>query len=192
MRLVTKKFSNMLVFSRAKMRLVVSQPKIKKQRWDWLFKKINLVWKNMNLPRRFLFKHICTSHMTSLFLMSHFSTFQILSPLTRSSSSPHLLYFLPFSRSIFSSFSSLFPFLFFFYRAYSNFLLHLLLCLFLLNEWSLHVTNFVVLWFSSHSLSLSLKIHENEEKVQDIQQCLIPVCNTIFGRNGKISPKTPV
>ena len=32
MRLVTKKFSNMLVFSRAKMRLVVSQPKIKKQR----------------------------------------------------------------------------------------------------------------------------------------------------------------
>ena len=42
---------------------------------------------------------------------------------------------------------------FFFYRAYSNFLLHLLLCLFLLNEWSLHVTNFVVLWFSSHSLS---------------------------------------
>ena len=81
---------------------------------------------------------------------------------------------------------------FFFYRAYSNFLLHLLLCLFLLNEWSLHITNFVVLWFSSHSLSLSLKIHENEEKVQDIQQCLIPVCNTIFGRNGKISPKTPV
>ena len=79
---------------------------------------------------------------------------------------------------------------FFFYRAYSNFLLHLLLCLFLLNEWSLHVTNFVVLWFSSHSLSLSLKIHENEEKVQDIQQCLIPVCNTIFGRNGKISPRT--
>ena len=46
-----------------------------------------------------------------------------------------------------------FPFFFFFYRAYSNFLLHLLLCLFLLNEWSLHVTNFVVLWFSSHSLS---------------------------------------
>ena len=82
-----------------------------------------------------------------------------------------------------------FPF-FFFYRAYSNFLLHLLLCLFLLNEWSLHVTNFVVLWFSSHSLSLSLKIHENKEKVQDIQQCLIPVCNTIFGRNGKISPRT--
>ena len=136
MRLVTKIFSNMLVFSRAKMRLVVSQPKKRKKIWDWLFKKINLVWKNMNLPRRFLFKHICTSHMTSLFLMSHFSTFQILSPLTRSSSSPHLLYFLPFSRSIFSSFSSLFPLFFFFYHAYSDFLLHLLLCLFFLNEWS--------------------------------------------------------
>ena len=106
----------------------------------------------MNLPRRFLFKHICTSHMTSLFLMSHFSTFQILSPLTRSSSSPHLLYF--HSHGLSSHHSVLcFPFFFFFYRAYSNFLLHLLLCLFLLNEWSLHVTNFVVLWFSSHSLS---------------------------------------
>ena len=85
-----------------------------------------------------------------------------------------------------------FPFFFFFYHAYSNFLLHLLLCLFFLNEWSpcsrYQFCSALILF----PLSLSLKIHENEEKVQDIQQCLIPVCNTIFGRNGKISPKTPV
>ena len=83
-------------------------------------------------------------------------------------------------------------FFFFFYHAYSNFLLHLLLCLFFLNEWSpcsrYQFCSALILF----PLSLSLKIHENEEKVQDIQQCLIPVCNTIFGRNGKISPKTLV
>ena len=42
MRLVTKKFSNMLVFSRAKMRLVVSQPKKRKNYEIGYLKK--LIW----------------------------------------------------------------------------------------------------------------------------------------------------
>ena len=42
MRLVTKKFSNMLVFSRAKMRLVVSQPKNRKKYEIGYLKK--LIW----------------------------------------------------------------------------------------------------------------------------------------------------
>ena len=49
--------------------------------------------------------------------------------------------------------------------------------------YKLHAVSLSSLYYKIHSF------HENEEKVQEIQQYLFLVRNTIFGWNGKISPR---
>ena len=157
MRLVTKIFSNMLVFSRAKMRLVVSQPKKRKKYEIGYLKKLiwyGKIWTflegsslNIFVLHTWLHSFWCLTFQLFKFslhspdLLLHLTSFTFFH--SHGLSSHHSVLCFPFFFSFIML--TLISYFIFFFVYFSS-----------MNDLLVHVTNFVVLWFSSLSLSFSL------------------------------------